>query len=554
MIAYVAVLLFLIGTFCCFKAGVKFGGIFSWLALISAFFVFILFFSGMQANTEDVFSFVWNSSPGGDMKIDIISNRYNYELVYPFFVITLLSLAGSKFLRLEKIGNIHSAVLIFNLVAIILMLTSNNFIQLLMTLFIIDILAFFIIKNAFVSRQYILMNIVADMMLFMVIAVINSRIKSLDIRQILHYNHIGFHTDFVAICGLTAIFIKFGFFVFHIGLCALKDIKLHNLINILFLFAPLSAMLVLLKFHVVWQNSPYFMPYLNLVCITTMCWSFWRCLSVDTYKAKIIYLQTMFWALLVELIRFSGFVWNAYFTSLIIVSYILTMSLYLFYYYSGRRNNMLQILNTSRYCKKGIISSCFLVLISVVLLSDVLYKIYNNSNRYYIWIFAVFYIISLSAIISQVCKYHDILRPSNFPIKFKWVVFIGFLYILSVPLRQVELTAVPVYAPSFVFLFCCLLPFGFCKKLYQVEWLQNLNGFNTLYTTLIYSAQLLGRFFLLLIDRVFIEKIVIRNSIVMTQSSLRTFRRLSGNAKSVLFILTLLLVLLWLSFKQGSGK
>ena len=552
MIAYVAILLFLIGAFCCFKAGVKIGGIFSWLALISAFFVFALFFWGMQANAENIFSFVWSSSPGGDMKIDIISNRYNYELVYPFFVITLLSLAGNKFLHLEKIGNTYSAVLLFNLVTIILMVTSNNFIQLLSSLFVADILAFFIIKNAMASRQYILMNIIADMMLFMVIAIINSRIKSLDIRQILRYNQIGFHSDFVTLCGLTAVFIRFGFFVFHVGLCTLKDIKLHNLINILFLFAPLSAMFILLKFHVVWQNSAYFMPYLNLMCITTLGWCFWRSLLVDSYKAKVIYLQTMFWALLVELLRFSGFVWNAYFTSLIIVSYILTTSLYLFYYYIGRRRNMMQILSTKRCCKKGIASTCVLALVSVVLLSDVLYKIYNNSNRYYIWTFAVFYGLSLSAMMSQICFRRKIWNLSDFPIKFKWSLFVGLMGVLIVPLRLVELTALPVYGASIVFFACCFLPFELCQKFYQTKWLQNLNGFNTLYVTLVHSAQLLGRFLLLLIDRVFIEKIVIKNTVLLTQSGLRVFRKSSNSLKSVLFIVTLLFLLLWISFRSGN--
>lgn len=553
MIAYVAILLFLIGTFCCFKAGVKVGGIFSWLALTAAFFVFVLFFAGMQTNTEDVFSFVWSSSPGGDMKVDIISNRYNYELLYPFFVITLLSLMQNNLLRLEKVGNTYSAVLLFNLVTIILMLTSNNFIQLLSALFVTDILAFFIIKNAVDSRQYILMNIVADMLLFMVIAIINSRVKSLDIRQILRYNQIGFHVDFVALCGLTAVFIKLGFFIFHIGLCALKDIKLHNLINVLFLFAPLSAMFVLLKFHVLWQNSAYFMPYLNSMCLATFGWSFWRCISVDSYKAKVIYLQTMFWALLLELLRFNGFVWNAYFTSLIIVSYILTINLYLFYYYNGRRTQMTQILNAKRCCKKGVISAGFLIFVSVVLLSDVLYKMYNNSNRYYIWTFAVVYILSLCEIISQICVYRHIWRLSDFPIKFKWILFLFLLGILIVPLRQAEVAALPVYGMPLVFLVSCLLPFNFCTRLYQIKWLQYFDGFTVLYTTLVHSAQLLGRFLLLLIDRVFIERIVIGNSLSLAQSSLRAFRRLSSSLKSVLLITALIIFLLWLSFRQGAG-
>ncbi|MBP5399338.1 MAG: hypothetical protein J6Y53_02850, partial [Alphaproteobacteria bacterium] len=316
MIAYTAFLLFLIGVFCCVKATVKFDRILSYLTITAVLMTFALFLDGMYVGAEDTLSFVWNSSPSGDIKIDIISNAYNYELVYPFFIATLIMMLGNTVFRLEKNSGSFNAIVLFNLVAVILMLTSTNFVQLLAALFITDILALFIIKNTQISRRYIMMNILADMLVFAMIAIINSRIKSLDIRQILRYNQIGFYPDFVAVCGLTAVFIRFGFFLFHIGICALKEIRLHGLVSILLLFSPLSALILLLKFHVVWQNSQYFLPYLNTMCIVTSVWGLWRCLTVNAYKAKIIYGQMMFWPLLIELLRFNGFIWDSRFTAL----------------------------------------------------------------------------------------------------------------------------------------------------------------------------------------------------------------------------------------------
>lgn len=556
MIAYTALLLFLIGVFCCAKATGKVDRVISLLSFAAACCIFALFFKGMMVGNEDVFSFVWNTSPSGDIKIDIISNPYNYGLIYPFFIITLLSLSINLFLPAERLRSLYTAVLLFNLVMVILMLTSNNFVQLLAALFITDILALFMIRDAIVGRKYVLMNIFADMLLFMVMAIINSRIKSLDIRQILRYNQIEFYPDFVTICGLTTVFIRFGFFAFHSGICALKETPLHRLLNILFLFSPLSALILLLKFHVVWQNSAYFLPYLNALCVLTIVWGFVESLIIDSYHEKTIYIQMMFWPLMVELLRFNGFVWNDYFTALVLGTYVVLVSLYMLNYYCGWRKKMSLISKTHAYNRSGIVSSMVPIFLSIMLMSDVLYRMYNNSNRYYIWLFAVLFVLSFGTLVKQVCFF----RAKNsvtkaLSVKFRTMIFVILTALPLIWLSRDELMLLPIGCVILLFVGCCCLsPLSYCAVAYKYSWLQQSDVFGSFYETLVNSARLLGRFLVLLVDRLLIEKFLVKTTTSLVQAIIRLFRKISNSWVAGLFVVLALFVLLLISFYLGSVK
>ncbi|MBR1601368.1 MAG: hypothetical protein IJ677_07295 [Alphaproteobacteria bacterium] len=241
MIAYTTLLLFFIGIFSSIKVGAKVDKTLSFLTFASIFFVFAGFCDGMSSLSNHSFSFVWSANPGSSLKFDIISNYYNYWLIFPGFVLTLLSMLNCLFFRYEKQVSAYFSVLIFNLIALIILVTSNNFVQLLSALFVIDVLSVFMIKESDAYRRYVLLNILSDMVLFAVLAVINCRVASLDIRQIVLYRNIGMHQDFVALAGLTAVFAKFGFFLFQIGVIDLKKIRFHRILNVLFLSSPLSA-------------------------------------------------------------------------------------------------------------------------------------------------------------------------------------------------------------------------------------------------------------------------------------------------------------------------
>ena len=554
MIAYITLLLFLIGIFNSFKVSIKFDRILSLMTFLSLAFVFINFCYDEAAVTNGHnFSLLWNSSPGRDIKFEILSTSYNCLLLFPFFALTLFAVLHNINFRYEERRNIYSAIMIFNLIALILIITSNNFVQLLSALFIVDILSALVIKNPMSYRRFIMMNMIADMMLFTVMAIINSHIDSLDIRQIILYKQSGMYVDFLAIIGLTAVLIKMGMFMFHLGIYDLQNIRFHRLQQILFLYSPLAAVILLLKFHILWQASEYFIPYLNLVCILTFAWGFSESLIADSLKAKIICWQAMFWSLLLEMLRFNGFIWSDSFSALYIEMYLLISSVYLTYYQCSRQTSVAQIRLTCSLPYRSKIFSFILIWFSIIAMTNTLNHIYNNSNRYYIWSFAILFIISITHFMRQIYFTANKILPKLKKRPEKIFICAVILSILIFTLRNAafELPQIWCFALAFLILsrFSPLLPE---KYTVLADDLQNISVFETIYTVMIKVIRRFGRFMRLFIDRLFIEKIIYHLGKYFIQTLLRVFRRLHNNFFSgTLFVILLLLLLLWVSFNEG---
>ena len=554
MIAYTALLLFFIGIFSSIKVGVKVDKALSFLTFTSLFLVFSGFCDGMNSLSNHTWSFVWDTNPGSSLKFDIISNHYNYWLIFPCFVLTMLSALNSLFFRYEERRSSYFSILIFNLVTLIVLITSNNFVQLLSALFVIDILSVFMIKNVDAYRRYVLLNMLADIVLFVVLAIINCRVDSLDIRQIVLYRNIGMHQDFVALTGLTAVFAKFGFFLFQIGVMDLKKIRFHRMLNILFLSSPLAAIILLLKFNALWRTSSYFTAYLDFVCILTLVWGFLGSLGSDNFKSKVIYWQMSFEALFVELLRFHGFVWFSGFTFLYLEMFVICLGLYLLYYLNRRRVSMLQIKSIPLINKKEIAYTLLIIVAAIAALSNTLTILYNNMNRYYIWAFAVLFILSLSAVINQLLLRRDfkiISKVNEMPVKY---MMFGELTLLCAFLLQDWRYAEPsVWIGSVVFvLLCAYNPMAETEFVYGIDTLQNNDILGRIYHILIKSLRLCGRFFWLLIDRLFMEKFVLALFISAIEQSLRFFRRLHNSKLGGGFVaIVLLIALLGYSYYQA---
>ena len=393
MIAHTTLLLFFIGLFSSIKVGVKVDKALSFLTFASLFLLFINFFDNVNSVDEHVFSFIWNTASNNKLKFDIISNNYNYWLILPCFALTVLSAFNNVIFRYEERRSAYLAILIFNLIALIILITSNNFVQLLSAIFVIDILSIFMIKNVNAYRRYVLLNLLADIVLFTVLAIINCRVASLDIRQIVLYRNIGMHQDFVSIAGLTAVFAKLGFLWFQVGMVDLKKIRFHRMQNMLFLSSPLAAMIILLKFSALWRTSAYFTDYMDFVCTCAIVWGGFGGLLADNFKAKVIYWQMSSWAMFIELLRFHGFIWFSGFTFLFMEMYALVMIMYLFYYYNQRKELMSQIMDTPLIGKNKIICSWLILVITIGALANTLALLYNNMNRSYIWTFSIMFLL-----------------------------------------------------------------------------------------------------------------------------------------------------------------
>ena len=554
MIANTVFLLFLIGIFSSVKVGVKADKLLAWGVFASLLGVFYNFCDSMLAASEHVFSFEWNTAQGQDLEFSIISNGMTYNLVLPCFLLTLCSCFNNLQFRYEERRSAYSAVLIFNLITLILLITSNNFVQLISALFAVDILSLFLIKDTSACQRYSMLNMCADMALFSVLAVINSRVNSLDIQEIWRYRQIGFHADYAALAGLTAIFAKLGFAVFQIGSMALCSIRFHRIQNVLFLSSPLAALILLLKLNGLWRISDYFTGYADVACVFTMAWAFIGSIYTDNYKAKSIYWQMMFWALVVSLLRFYGFAWIPELTYLLVEMYILFCAVYLVYFYNNRGKTVSYMRNLRLTHKKRMVSTLVIAVLAITAMANTLMLMYNNTNRWYIWTFAGCFIISLAMTLGQIYLYKGKRYVGvQHNISFKWGVFVALLLLCGGHLFKAQILKLPVWGIGTIFtglIFCPL--WQKMAFLYKIKSLQNQDYLIKIYRWAIKSLRLSGRVFWLLIDRLFLEKLILGTSVWGSHLCLRAFRNIHKyRIVGGMMVVTILVLLLGISYWQG---
>ena len=557
MIAHTTLLLFFIGLFSSIKVGVKVDKALSFLTFASLFLLFINFFDNVNSVDEHVFSFIWNTASNNKLKFDIISNNYNYWLILPCFTLTVLSAFNNVIFRYEERRSAYLAILIFNLIALIILITSNNFVQLLSAIFVIDILSIFMIKNVNAYRRYVLLNLLADIVLFTVLAIINCRVASLDIRQIVLYRNIGMHQDFVSIAGLTAVFAKLGFLWFQVGMVDLKKIRFHRMQNMLFLSSPLAAMIILLKFSALWRTSAYFTDYMDFVCTCAIVWGGFGGLLADNFKAKVIYWQMSSWAMFIELLRFHGFIWFSGFTFLFMEMYALVMIMYLFYYYNQRKELMSQIMDTPLIGKNKIICSWLILVITIGALANTLALLYNNMNRSYIWTFSIMFLLSLSAVIKQLTIGRQVEKNgTSDKTSPKSAIFIEIILLCLFLLQDYQYKEPVVWFPILVFIFLCWCnPLSRLSFVYNIDVWQNGDVLGRFYHILIKSLRLCGKFFWLLIDRLFMEKVVLNLLSSILTKSLRFFRMLhDSKLGGGMTVVVLIIVLLWYSYYNAEVR
>lgn len=557
MIAYAVLWLFIIGVCSSVKTGVKLDKGLAFMAFVSLLFVFVGFCNAMIVGQSHTFSFVWNASQGQNLNFDIISNPANYMLVLPCFVLTLLAVFNNLLFRYEERRSAYSALLTFNLLALILLITSNNFVQLISALFVIDILALFVIRENAAYRNFGMFNMLADMILFMVLAVINARVDSLDLEQIRLYQKAGIHTDFISLSGVIALLMKQGSFGFQSGLLALKNTRFHRMQNVLFLFSPLAALVLLIKFNALWRVSGYFTITIDVMCLLTAVWGFVCSICINDFKAKIIYWMMAFWALMVELLRFYGFVWINEFSALMLEMYVFTMAMYLLYYHNNRRSYVTQMMHLRITHKKRLISILTVVLLDIMCAANTLALMYNPINGYFILGFSVLFLLSVAIVLGQI-YFYDGKRTMGVQndITFKWFVFAELCIICLWLLKNAQMTAWYVWGSAIVTVVAIsVLPLKKFAALYEVKFIQNGDIIGSLYHLIIRYMRVFGRLSGLLVNHIFLEKIALNLAMGVSVSGLKLFRRLHGS-RFFGGILSggVLLFLLWLSYVSVRSK
>lgn len=566
MIADTALFLVVLGIISSIKTGVKADKLLSLFTFIlfSFFFLFFCYRPVFSENTD--FSFVWSSLPSGSIYVDIISDRANCTLLFPFLLLTLAETGKNTIFRYEERRNAYNSLLFFNLLALLMMISSNNFVQLLSGMFAVDILAFLIMHDVDNSKSYVMLNFLADMLIFTVLAVINSQVGSLEIQEISRYRQLGHHLDFTALCALTAVFIKLGFVPFQSALLPLKGIRFHRLQCVIFLTSPAAALILLQKFNMIWNFSAAFAPVLLIVCLLSAALNAVGLLLTDDIKAKAVCLQLLFLSLFVKFFQDSGFIWQEKQTQIFLSVYTLVNCVYFFYYYVNRRKKISQFAFPESAPLFPPLAGCLCFVVSASVLFPEIFpadiksvvlnlpeKLLSVKSVVLFFTFVFFYgaavlLHQLFAGRQQNNSGKTVLPSGKI---FFWLLQAAILF-LAVSRAPITLLPAVLYGSAFLFISFLPVP-AFIFRCYKQEKMQFLNiSADFCQKVFLAPLQFTGRILWLLVDWMFVEKLIVGTLQTSLLAFVRLFRNMHYNRViGVLFLLLLLSGLLAAAFYQG---
>ena len=485
-------------------------------------YIFYLFCLDWISGSESVTSLIWDSSKSGDIKIDIISNPANYRLIFPFFIITLITLFNNLFFRFEDKKRIFSAILTLNLLSLIMLICTNNLVEIITFVFIIDILSQVLIKDVYASRRYSIYNLIADMGLFLIMAMLKGKLETLEISNISHYYETGRHRDFIMFVIMISLFIKFGFFLFQSYLLDLKNTKFHRLVLIQYLSTPMVALILLMKFYPLLVVSPSFDLCLNIALGLTMFWGTIGTIVINNLKEKNIYLNMIIISLIVKLLHSVDFIWNMDLSFMLILGFTFNICLYYIHYYLGRENNILSVTNSNQSGLK-IVTTTYLIS-GIAFFSEVP-LITNDTNLIWIYTFMILFTLASAHIFSQVLFLTN--KQSN---EFDFYPLVTLLICIISDILIINLHPNWLYIFSFAFSFLILI------KLYPLKGvvsnaslnskLQKIDFFSHIYDILIVQpVKIAGRWLTVLFDFMFIEKTITTMFSSLNGLTIRLFRK-----------------------------
>lgn len=491
-------------------------------------FVTLHLYQSWQLNLHDNFTYHWITSRYNKVDINLFSTTANYSFIFPFFIISALMILHNIFYSLEANKLCLNGLILLNLAGLILLICSQNFIQLLVGACVIDVLGFYLINDMSAKKKYIFYNMIADLGLFMVFAILWGYLGSINIEKFGDYKKLGSHKDLVAIALLICIFVKSGLFLFQNQLLDLYVINFNRLNIISFCSTPIAGIILLYKTYGLLSISEYSIPILQAFAGVSLIWGLCGAILMDNVKEKVVYLNIMFYAMIYGLLSI-GLISISLFSSLIIMSYLFVNCL---------QNVVIASSNENYISKMGgfiksIKISLVVTLVTLFAVFQILLQNIDAENHFWIWSYVSALVLVSSYILWQIYlgtthaddRVWAMLKNPNI---IYWLpqLLISGAYIYSNSFYNYEL-----YVVYSVFLLLLIIgPMRKLSALYDNVKLQEADWFSDLYEVIITTPiKVLGRVLWLTIDFLIIEKTIISTLNNMTNFLIRLIQKAHTN-------------------------
>ena len=500
------------------------------LLVISSILMLCYFYQNWQQGTKDDFTYDWVSSPYYPVRIHLFSHITHYAQIFPFFLISVIMIIFNCFSKIEKRKLEQNGLICLNLAALIMLICSENTIQLLTSACVIDILGFYIIHESAARRKYIFYNLMADMGLFMLFALIWGYTESIRLSEFEKYFEQGEHKDLVSILLLLCLFIKSGLFLFQTPLLSWKMLNMRTIMVLAFLSTPISGFILLAKTLPLLPLSQYSEPLVLFFAYASMVWGGIGAMIIDNLRSKLIYLNMILGGLMYALLNAGFTLESSMFTSLLLGGFLINCSLLLVTFGSSNEVYVSSMGGFISNLKLSFVVTLFCMLAYIQIL-------YELSQSYYVIPMIALGLISVS--MASIWS-HIYFSPSKADERvlamLKNPPFIYWGIILSLAIYVLYLEGTPEGAAYLLLGGTVLLALsGLFNKIipiYENEQIQESDWFSDFYHYFVIGPiKVLGRVLWLTIDFLIIERTIIYTSRNTVNLLIGFFQKIHTQAK-----------------------
>lgn len=216
--------------------------------------------------------------------------------------------------RREEFSLYVNNLILLNFAALIILLASQDFIQLMIGSCCFSIIGFYLINDVEAKTKFIFYNFLAEFGIFAALAVVFAHLDTVSLTALPQYLKVGRHKDLVSMLLLGAVFVKCGMFLFQSQIIGLKRLAFNRVIIAAMFSAPLSGLLIFAKLFPLIEASVYARTVFCIIIAASVLWAVSGAVLTDNIKAKVLYLNMFFYSFCLYMMWGSG---DVFFTRLI---------------------------------------------------------------------------------------------------------------------------------------------------------------------------------------------------------------------------------------------
>lgn len=535
------------------KFKMRYDRILSWMIFFVVAFLFADYVSAALNNQNIAFSLLWNRTEIGDIHIDFQPAVPTNRIIIPLFFLSLLTILNNNIFRYEEKRAPFDSLIVLNFISLSLLICSKNYIELITMVFVTDIIGYLILKDVDSSRRYVIYNFFADMCLFMILALVCGKIRSLELTNLWEYHEIGRHKDFTGILATIALFIKMGCFLFQGYLMDLSEARFQRMSAVNLLFSPLSGLLLLLKLYNLLIVTPFFYPLIKVMTVLTFLSGISGFITQKYFRKKMVSLNMSFIGLVLGIFCQNGFVWQTYVSQLIVAVYLFNQFFFKIYLYQNREDDITRMLNgretntlplQSLFAEITLLSGLFLTL---------MHQISAELSFPLLFICSAILITTISIVISQIYKSPQSRRLDSLPQNsIRFLSFVVNIAILASGLYFYKENAKETALFASSFLIVAATPLGkYAKNLYNIPKLQQYELKRSLFWLVVVAPFIhISRILWLMVDLFLSEKVITAFMKLCDRAGIALFLKLNKKNATIAFVL-LGIALFVVSFYKG---